>query len=72
MPEGFSSDTLHNPVVQHMRKDFVQLRADQTVEQALDSIRTQQPEGRIIYFYINDEAGRLVFSCLTRTLFARR
>ena len=68
MPEALSTDALHDPVVQHMRRDFVQLRADQTVGQALDSILAQQPDGRIIYFYITEGDGRLVGVVPTRRL----
>ena len=67
MPE-ISPDELQDPVTTHMRRDFVQLRADQTVGQALDSILTQQPDGRIIYFYIADAAGKLVGVVPTRRL----
>ena len=71
MPE-ISLDELQNPVTKHMRGDFVQLRADQTVGQALDSILTQQPEGRIIYFYITDATGKLVGVVPTRRLLLNR
>lgn len=63
-----STDALQEPVTKHMRKDFVQLRADQTVGNALDSIRVKQPEGRIIYFYVADAADRLIGVVPTRRL----
>ena len=68
MAEGLSSDELLDPVSRHMRKDFVQLGANQTVGQALESIRAQQPEGRIIYFYITEQDGRLIGVVPTRRL----
>ena len=68
MAEPLSSDALHEPVVQHMRQDFAQLRADQTVGQALDSILARQPEGRIIYFYVANADGRLIGVVPTRRL----
>ncbi len=63
-----STDALHEPVTAHMRKDFVQLRADQTVGDALNSIRAKQPDGRIIYFYVADAADRLIGVVPTRRL----
>lgn len=68
MPEALSKDALLDPVVKHMRKDFVQLYAHQTVGQALESIRAKQPEGRIIYFYITENDGRLIGVVPTRRL----
>src|SRR5438132_1365580 len=59
---------LNDPVRQHMRRDFVSLRTDQTVAQALSSIRERQPEGRIIYFYVVDADGRLQGVLPTRRL----
>jgi magnesium transporter len=61
-------DVLHDPVTEHMRKDFVQLRHDMTVGQALDHLRELQPEGRIIYFYVTDDDGRLLGVVPTRRL----
>lgn len=68
MPDALTRDDLLEPVAKHMRTEFVQLRASQTVGEALDSILSQQPEGRIIYFYIADDAGRLVGVVPTRRL----
>jgi magnesium transporter len=51
-----------------MRTDFVQLHAEQTVAQALESILQQQPAGRIIYFYVADSDGRLLGVVPTRRL----
>lgn len=59
MAETLSPVELQDPVTRHMRRDFVQLRLDQTVGEALEDIRRRQPEGRIIYFYVADGEGRL-------------
>jgi magnesium transporter len=68
MPDMLTQDDLHDPVVKHMRTDFVQLSQEQTVEQALASIRANQPEGRIIYFYVVAGDGRLLGVVPTRRL----
>jgi len=68
MANGLTRDDLQDPVVKHMRGDFVQLHARQTVAEALDSIRAQQPEGRIIYFYVVADDGRLLGVVPTRRL----
>jgi magnesium transporter len=52
-------DILHDPVARHMKSAGPLLRVGQTVEQALDSIRTSSDVGRIVYFYVIDEAGTL-------------
>ena len=49
-------------------KDFVQLGGEQTVSESLQKIREQQPEGRIIYFYVADGEGRLIGVVPTRRL----
>ncbi|MBM3996851.1 MAG: magnesium transporter [Planctomycetes bacterium] len=68
MADYLRHDVLTDPVVQHMRDDFVQLRADQTVAQAFEQIRAKQPAGRIVYFYLCDAAGRLIGVIPTRRL----
>lgn len=59
---------LDDSITQHMRRDFSRLQVDQTVRQALEEIRRQPPEGRIIYFYVVDEAGVLKGVVPTRRL----
>jgi magnesium transporter len=59
---------LNDPVTAHMRRDFTQLRADWTVGEALASLRDNQPQGRIIYFYVVDVDGRLQGVVPTRRL----
>src|SRR5271166_4217174 len=42
-----------------MHQDWTRLSPQQTVGQALQWLRDHPPAGRIIYFYVVDEAGRL-------------
>jgi magnesium transporter len=46
---------LNEPVTAHLRHDFVRLVLDQTVGEALDWLRANPPQGRIIYFYVVDK-----------------
>jgi magnesium transporter len=52
----------------YLRKEFASLQEKMTVQQALDAIRAQQPDSAIVYFYVLDEAGRLVGIVPTRGL----
>jgi magnesium transporter len=61
-------DILDGPVTRHMRFDFCRLRADRTVAEALADLRVQQPQGRIVYFYVTDEQDRLHGVVPTRRL----
>ncbi len=63
-PESFFAD----PVTNHMRRDVVRLRTDQTVGEALAEMRAHPPEGRVIYFYVLDADGRLAGVVPTRRL----
>src|SRR5262245_40365915 len=51
-----------------MQSDFPQLRERQTVGEALDWLRRHPPPGRIIYFYVADDDGRLRGVVPTRRL----
>jgi magnesium transporter len=51
-----------------MRTDFARLDAEQTVGEALASLRESQPQGRIVYFYVADKDGRLKGVVPTRRL----
>src|SRR5262245_14083130 len=51
-----------------MRFDFCRVRGDQTVAAALNDLRVQQPQGRIIYFYVMDDEDRLEGVVPTRRL----
>ncbi len=59
---------LNDPVIQYMRADFAQLNMKQTVEDALNAIRKNPPEGRIIYFYVVDDDNHLKGVIPTRRL----
>jgi magnesium transporter len=59
---------LDSPVSAHMRTDFAKVDVRQTVQEALDTIRSQSPPSRIIYFYVVDESGRLCGVIPTRRL----
>jgi magnesium transporter len=65
-----SADNSHlaDPVTRHMRADFARLRLDHTVGDAITAARAAPPEGRIIYFYVLDEEGRLAGVVPTRRL----
>lgn len=51
---------LNDPVSQHMHRNLTRLRADQTVHDALESLRANPPQGRILYFYVVDPDEHLV------------
>ena len=59
---------LQHPVTAHMRTDPTRLARGQTVAAALDSVRTNPPGGRVVYFYVVDEQGKLVGVVPTRRL----
>jgi NhaA family Na+:H+ antiporter len=51
-----------------MREDFPRLHLGQTAGEALDWLRQHPPPGRVIYFYVVDEDGRLRGVLPTRRL----
>jgi magnesium transporter len=57
-----------DPVTQHMRTDVARLNVNQTVDEALASLRENPPEGRIIYLYVVDDENRLKGVVPTRRL----
>lgn len=59
---------LNDPVTRHMRTDPARLLVRQTVGDAIASARSSPPGGRIIYFYVVDESGRLEGVVPTRRL----
>lgn len=59
---------LADPVDRHMRADFTRLDGGMTVGEALESMRRSPPEGRVLYLYVVDAAGRLVGVVPTRRL----
>jgi magnesium transporter len=65
---GVTAEKLGDSVAQHMRSDFVCLRADRTVADALAAIRAAPAEGRVLYFYAVDDMNRLLGVVPTRRL----
>lgn len=63
-------DTLDQPVTQYCRVDFLTLRAEQTVAEALDYLRTQSLEEEVVYLYVLDTDRKLVGVVPTRRLLA--
>lgn len=59
---------LPDAVTAHMHQDFTRVSLGQTVAEALAELRRQPPKGRIIYFYVVDEQGRLQGVVPTRRL----
>lgn len=47
-------ERLSELITQHMRTEFASLRMDQTIGEAIEGLRKNPPQGRIIYFYIVD------------------
>lgn len=58
----------NQPVTAIARQDFVTLRQDLTVQEALNTIRRSELGERIVYFYLVDEQDRLVGVLPTRRL----
>ena len=58
----------NDPVARHMHQDYSRLHVGQTVGEALQWLRAHPPRGRIIYFYVVDEDGRLQGVVPTRRL----
>jgi magnesium transporter len=65
---SFSQASLNGPVAPHVRREFTRLRADQTAVEALQWLRNNPPEERIIYFYVVAADGRLEGVVPTRRL----
>src|SRR5215469_8595406 len=59
MATNLATANLRDPVTAHMHQDFTRVLLGQTVGEALDELRQHPPKGRIIYFYVVDEQGRL-------------
>ena len=68
MPTHFTEAQLNEPVANYVRKDFTILHPEWTVGEALDHMRQFPPPGRIIYFYVVDDEGRLQGVVPTRRL----
>jgi magnesium transporter len=59
MTAPLARDRLHEPITRHIHQEFPRLLVGQTVGEALNWLRHNPPGGRIIYFYVVDDAGRL-------------
>src|SRR3954462_2775305 len=59
---------LEESILLHVRKDFPLLRQDQSVQEALDTIRQKGIGEKIVYFYVSDENEKLVGVLPTRRL----
>lgn len=59
---------LNEPILPHARKDFLELRQDYSVEQALAAIREHGVGEKVVYFYVVDEGEHLLNVLPTRRL----
>ncbi|MBL9093502.1 MAG: CBS domain-containing protein [Planctomycetaceae bacterium] len=59
---------LNDSVIHHMRTDIARLHVNQSVGEALASVRNKPPATRIIYFYVVDDDNRLNGVVPTRRL----
>jgi magnesium transporter len=59
---------LEEPILLHVRKDFTLLNQNQTVHEALDTIRQKGIGEKIVYFYVVDEHEKLQGVLPTRRL----
>lgn len=65
-PGGWN--TMNEPVINHLRRDYTALKVDQNVGEALVSLRSAKLAEKIVYFYVVDQEGRLVGVVPTRRL----
>jgi magnesium transporter len=68
VPRNPEQEHLNQPVLELARLDFSTLRLNQTVGEALESIRQRGVGERIVYFYVVDEEERLQGVLPTRQL----
>jgi magnesium transporter len=59
---------LNEPITAHLRAEATKLNRGQTVAQALTYLRENPPSGRVVYFYVIDDAERLCGVVPTRRL----
>lgn len=65
---GSVRDILNDPVTLHMGTATPLLRMTQTVSESLEMVRSSQDVGRIVYFYVVDDAIQLQGVVATRKL----
>jgi magnesium transporter len=63
-----SKDRFNDNVMEHARSDFVRVSDKHTVGEALAEVQRSETSGRIVYFYVLDETGRLRGVLPTRRL----
>lgn len=63
---------LHESVLQHIQADVVRLRPEESVADALESLRNHGPDHDIVYIYVVDDEDRLIGVVPTRALLASR
>jgi magnesium transporter len=68
MPLPLTQADLNDPVSKHARQEFTKLAAGLTVGEALDWLRHNPPNERIIYLYVVDGEDRLLGVVPTRRL----
>lgn len=68
MPGPFHASHAHEPILKYAHKDFPLFPQESTVAEALSNIRQKGLGERIVYFYIMDDAQRLVGVVPTRRL----
>jgi magnesium transporter len=68
MPLHLTEAQLNEPVTNYSRADYTTLEPEWTVVDALAHMRHNPPPGRIIYFYVVGEGGKLVGVVPTRRL----
>jgi magnesium transporter len=65
---SLTSLELNDPVTQHIHQDYARILVGQTVGEALDELRRNPPQGRILYLYVVDDDGHLEGVVPTRRL----
>jgi magnesium transporter len=64
----FDRAILSDRVTEHLHRRFVRLRSDDTLAQSLARIHQEESDQQIVYFYVLDEAERLVGVVPVRSL----
>jgi len=72
MAQPLTMAQLKEPILKHARREFTTLRSDQTVGEALESLRRQELGERIVYFYVLDKDDRLLGVVPVRRLLTSR
>lgn len=69
-PDGLPRRVAHldDSALEHAHRDFAGIAEDQTVREALESVRRGKLSSRIVYFYVLDQEQRLVGVVPTRRL----